>query len=98
MCTYRSFMCVLLSIVLCVVTALHTESCASTQVRGEQSFVVIIPSYNNKDWYENNLQSVYKQHYTNYRVVYIDDVSTDDTYNLVQSHVEALGQGWRTTI
>ncbi|MBS0604825.1 MAG: glycosyltransferase [Verrucomicrobia bacterium] len=42
-------------------------------------FVIIIPSYNNTEWVEKNLVSVFRQKYDNYRVIYIDDASTDGT-------------------
>ena len=40
---------------------------------------VIIPSYNNEKWVEENLMSVIKQKYYNWRIIYVDDLSTDDT-------------------
>lgn len=42
----------------------------------ELSMVIIIPSYNNSTWVYRNLKSV-AQRYRNYRVIYIDDCSTD---------------------
>jgi len=50
----------------------------------EKSIVVIIPSYNNQDWVQWNLDSVLKQDYQNYRIIYIDDASTDRTGSIVQ--------------
>lgn len=54
----------------------------------EKKFVVVIPSYNNKDWYEKNLDSVFMQVYDNYRVIYIDDASTDETGKLVEDYIK----------
>lgn len=45
----------------------------------EKPFVFVIPSYNNAEWCEKNLRSVFEQNYDNYRVIYIDDSSTDGT-------------------
>lgn len=53
----------------------------------EKSIVVIIPSYNNKDWYERNLNSVLSQEYDNFEVIYIDDASTDGTALLVEKYL-----------
>lgn len=64
----------------------------------EKSLVVIIPSYNNARWVEKNLSSVFKQDYTNYRVIYIDDCSSDNTFELAQQVVERYHQQWRTTL
>jgi glycosyltransferase involved in cell wall biosynthesis len=53
---------------------------------GCKEFVVIIPSYNNRRWYEMNLNSVVKQSYANFEIVYIDDCSTDGTADLVAAY------------
>jgi len=45
----------------------------------EKPFVVIIPSYNNSAFCEQNLISVLTQNYGNFRIIYIDDCSKDDT-------------------
>lgn len=49
--------------------------------------VVVIPSYNNAQWYERNLNSVCFQDYKNYRIIYIDDCSPDGTGNLVRAYI-----------
>lgn len=54
----------------------------------EKPFVVLITSYNNREWYDWNLSSVFNQTYNNYRIIYIDDCSTDDTYQLVVEKVK----------
>ncbi len=46
----------------------------------ELPMVVIIPSYNNANYASENLLSVFTQNYNNYRVIYIDDCSSDATY------------------
>ncbi len=45
----------------------------------EKPMVVVIPSYNNKNWIYENLTSVFTQDYSNYRIIYIDDASIDGT-------------------
>lgn len=64
----------------------------------EKPFVVVIPSYNNKDWYEQNLKSVFNQKYHNYRVIYIADAPTDGTEWLVKQFVQEAGQEHRFTL
>jgi glycosyltransferase involved in cell wall biosynthesis len=53
-------------------------------------FVILINSYNNENWVEYNLASVLNQTYTNYKVIYTDDCSTDSTYlkviDIVKNH------------
>jgi glycosyltransferase involved in cell wall biosynthesis len=51
------------------------------------NFVIIIPSYNNEKWYKKNLDSVFSQKYNHYRIIYIDDCSSDNTYELVKKYV-----------
>ena len=53
----------------------------------EKPMVVVIPSFNNRDWYELNLESVLQQNYRNFRVIYIDDHSTDGTGELVREYL-----------
>lgn len=53
------------------------------------TFVFIIPSYNNVDWLERNLKSVIKQDYPLWRIIYIDDFSSDATYEMVLNFIKA---------
>jgi len=46
-------------------------------------FTIITPSYNNLDWVEYNLASILNQTHTNWRLLYIDDCSTDGTFEKV---------------
>lgn len=50
-------------------------------------FIFIVPSYNNSIWIQRNLDSIFNQTYSNYRVIYIDDCSTDDTYQKVIDYI-----------
>ncbi len=54
-------------------------------------FFVVIPSYNNCQWCERNLESVFAQTYQNWTLFYIDDCSTDGTGELVDKYVKARG-------
>lgn len=49
----------------------------------DNKFKVVVPSWNNEMWLEPNLASILNQTYTNYEVLYIDDASTDKTYERV---------------
>jgi alpha(1,3/1,4) fucosyltransferase len=64
----------------------------------EKPFVIVIPSQNNKEWYEKNLDSVFSQNYKNYRVVYIADAPTDNTDQLVEKYVAEKHQESRFTL
>lgn len=64
----------------------------------EKSIVIVIPSYNNSEWYQNNLDSVLKQKYENYRVIYLDDASKDGTGDLVQAYLNEKDSSHRVTL
>lgn len=67
-------------------------------INGEQHIIVVIPSYNNSKWYQANLGSVFRQSYSNYRVIYIDDCSNDNTSELVTAFVKRQHQEHRVDI
>lgn len=64
----------------------------------ENSFVIVIPSYNNKKFYIQNLNSVVAQTYQQYRIIYIDDCSTDGTGRLVEQFIKHHDQEHRFTL
>jgi len=53
----------------------------------QNKFVFIISSYNNSLWYLKNLDSIKHQTYKNWRVIYVDDKSNDNTYDLVNKYI-----------
>ncbi len=66
--------------------------------KGELPLVVIITSYNNNDWYRRNLDSVFSQNYHNYRVIYVDDASSDGTGEHVELYIKEKKQEHRTVL
>lgn len=62
-------------LVLAQLIALHAQ---------DPFFVVVIPSYNNEKFCKLNLDSVFNQTYKNFRVIYINDCSTDNTASKVE--------------
>ncbi len=53
-----------------------------------KQFVVVIASFNNAAaWYRENLESVLTQKYPRFRVLYMDDASTDGTAELVSEYL-----------
>lgn len=69
-----------------------------TQDTIEKPLVILITSYNNKDWYQKNLDAIFNQKYSNYRVIYVDDCSEDGTADLVDKYVNELNQQDRVSI
>ena len=64
----------------------------------EKPMVIVITSFNNKAWYIRNLDSVFSQQYTNYRIIYLDDCSEDGTGYLVENYIKQKGQDNRVTL
>lgn len=53
----------------------------------ELPFTLFIYGYNNKDWIKFNLDSVLSQEYTNYRIIYLDDASDDNSNEIVKKYL-----------
>ena len=54
----------------------------------KKKFVFVITSYNNEKYCERNLLSVFDQDYESYRVLFINDCSTDKTVDKVRAFVD----------
>ena len=63
---------------------------ARCTVADELPMVLVIPSYNNEKWLEKNLHSALHQNYSNYRILYVDDHSTDSTKISVEQYLKDL--------
>jgi glycosyltransferase involved in cell wall biosynthesis len=57
----------------------------------DKSFVIVTASYNNKAWLQRNLDSVIEQKYDNWRMIYINDNSSDGTGELAQAYITTHG-------
>jgi glycosyltransferase involved in cell wall biosynthesis len=73
-------------------------TCEKNVATENKHFVIVIPSYNNKKWYQKNLDSVFSQKYNNYRVIYIDDCSDDGTGDLVDQYIQTKKHNFRFTL
>ena len=47
-------------------------------------FSIIIPNYNSEKWIEKCLNSILNQTYKNYEIIVVDDISTDNSVNLIK--------------
>lgn len=61
-------------------------------------FAIVIPSYNNTQWTEKTLSSVFSQNKDNYRAIFIDDCSSDDTFDKANRLVGASGKSDKVTL
>ncbi|BDC34105.1 hypothetical protein Noda2021_00630 [Candidatus Dependentiae bacterium Noda2021] len=63
-----------------------------------KTFKIITASYNNSEWYQKNLLSLFVQNYRNWHLIYIDDCSTDGTAQLVEDFVKEHAMDHYVTI
>ncbi|MBS0648529.1 MAG: glycosyltransferase family 2 protein [Verrucomicrobia bacterium] len=54
----------------------------------EKPFVLVMPSYNDRDWHEMSFDSVFHQKYENYRVICVADGPTDGSEKLIEEYVK----------
>ena len=54
----------------------------------ESFFKIIIPNYNNAEWIRKCLDSILNQTFKDYSVVVIDDLSTDNSTEVVESYFD----------
>lgn len=57
------------------------------EVQRQLPFVVIIPTYNNEKYCERNIRSALDQEYDNFRIICIDDASTDQTNAVIKNTI-----------
>ncbi len=62
------------------------------------AFCFVIPSYNNRLVYTKNLDSVFGQNYSHFRVVYIDDDSDLNEIDLVHEYINQTNNKNRTIL
>jgi glycosyltransferase involved in cell wall biosynthesis len=65
---------------------------------GMKPMVIVIPSYNNRQWYEQNLGSVCAQQYGDFRALYVDDGSSDQTGAYVEQFLADHAVGPRIQV
>lgn len=59
-------------------------------------FTIIIPNYNNASWLDQMFESIYKQTYDGYSIVFVDDCSTDDSVEIAYKWRDKFNElpGW----
>lgn len=63
-----------------------------------KKFVIVIPSYNNEKWANKNILSALNQNYNDFRIIYTDDLSPDNTFEKVKSIVDQHANKSKTTL
>ncbi len=59
----------------------------------ERNIVIVIPSYNNVKWCAKNISTAMSQKYENFRIIYINDCSSDGTARAVEAEANSLFPG-----
>ncbi len=54
----------------------------------ERRIIIITAAYNNKNYYQRMLDSVFCQKYDNWHLMYVDDCSPDGTGDLIEEYVQ----------
>jgi glycosyltransferase involved in cell wall biosynthesis len=60
---------------------------SSLSAEVERPIVAVIASYNNEKWIKKNLESILFQDYSNFRIIYLDDCSSDATPELIKQYL-----------
>jgi glycosyltransferase involved in cell wall biosynthesis len=76
------------TIALCFLYFGHIIQAAPKQNSPEHPIVVVVCSYNNEQWTENTLNSIFTQEYNNFRVIIVDDCSTDNNAEVIQKYID----------
>lgn len=63
----------------------------------EKNIVAITCMYNNEKWVDRNLSSIFAQDYTNFRLIIVDDGSTDQTTECILKTVTKYNATHKTT-
>lgn len=74
------------------VLSLSSDLLYGSIINGERSIVIVVASYKNANWYKQNLNSLFSQKYSNYKILYTDDCSPDGTGELVEKYLKSLPQ------
>ena len=51
---------------------------------------IIVPNYNNEQWLRKSLGSITSQRYKNYEIVFIDDMSTDNSVKIAKEYTDKV--------
>lgn len=75
-------------IAILLVLFLVTSMCAEQAELSQKRIVVVTCSFNNKKFYQWNLDSIFSQQYDNHHLIYVEDNSPDGTDELVREYID----------
>ncbi len=59
----------------------------NNKASSEKPIVVVACSYNTSEWINNTLNSIFTQDYSNYRLILVDDCSTDGNQEAIRKYI-----------
>lgn len=77
-----------ISLLILLINSIIHNSITSNQKNIERPIVVVVCSYNNAKWSHNTLDSIFTQNYTNFRLIIVDDCSSDDNALIIQKYID----------
>lgn len=67
---------------------IHADTPLKQKNSIERPIVVVVCSYNNEQWSKNTLDSIFTQEYSNFRLIIVDDCSSDDNPLVIQQYID----------
>lgn len=64
----------------------NLEEIFKKEPKKDYKFSIIIPNYNNSEWIDKTIESVINQTYTNWEMYIIDDMSTDNSIEVINKY------------
>jgi len=64
----------------------NLEEIFKKEPKKDYRFSIIIPNYNNGEWIDKTIESVLNQTYTNWEMYIIDDMSTDNSIEVIKQY------------
>ena len=89
---------IILFIVAILFIQMNLDAAKNNNRNSEKNMVIVILSYNNEKWVALNLTSALSQNYENFRIIYIDDHSSDKTFEIALDLVSHSNISDRVTL
>ncbi len=77
-----------ISLLILLISLIIQSTIHSNQKNIERPIVVVVCSYNNAKWSQETLESIFMQQYTNFRLIIVDDCSSDDNAFVIQKYID----------
>lgn len=69
-----------------ILNEVNIEQINNVKCKNDYKFSIIVPNYNNAEWINKTIESVLNQTYKNWEMYIIDDLSTDNSIEVIESY------------